>query len=87
MGTWAGQQRDAYFEKLRLEEEARKQEEERKRLEAERQAELERLAREEEERKRREAERLAEKLGFIHMEDFELDGKIMRRYLLHSDNL
>lgn len=33
------------------------------------------------------SERLAEKLGFVHMEDFELDGKIMRRYLLHSDNL
>ena len=33
------------------------------------------------------SERLAEKLGFVHMENFELDGKIMRRYLLHSDNL
>lgn len=33
------------------------------------------------------SERLAEKLGFVHIENFELDGKIMHRYLLHSDNL
>lgn len=33
------------------------------------------------------SEKLAEKLGFVHEEDFEVDSKIMRRYLLHSDNL
>lgn len=85
MGTLAGDQRDAYFEKLRLEEEARKQEEERKRLEAERQAELERLAREEEERKRREAERLAE-LERLEKERAQAEVKVVKKqaYFLQS---
>ena len=64
MGTLSSQQRDAYFERLRLEEEAKKKEEERKRLEAEHQAELERLAREEEERKRKEAEKSLDRAKF-----------------------
>ena len=64
IGTLASNQRDAYFEKLRLEEEARKQEEERKRIEAEHQAELERIARKEEERKRKEVEKNLDQAKF-----------------------
>lgn len=85
MGTSASDQRDAYFEKLRLEEEAKKKEEERKRLEAERQAEIERFAKEEEENKRKAAEELAAQER-VEKERAQAEVKVVKKqaYFLQS---